>query len=154
MVFEDKLTGERSIAIERNRRGLVQLCIAESAYGRCRCGTIVRQQGERSLPGNAVIFFRMVAIHRVDGVPGNPSDWSAGGKQLSEVDLDRVDAGNMVHHHADLPAVVGKTCLPLRVGKRGSECGEGFCAGFETRGEGFRSVAHFESTSEEISQSQ
>ena len=98
------------------------------------------QQGQRGFLGDAVILFRVVAVHRVDGVPSHAADGLAGGQHLREVDLDRVDAGNVMHHDADLASVVGNARLPFRLGKRGRKCGECGCACFEPGGESFRSI--------------
>src|SRR5438552_12097179 len=66
---------------------------------------------------------------------------------MREVDLDRVHAGNVMHHNADLPSVMGKACLPLCLGKCGRKCSERCCAGLETGGEGLRPVVHLCATS-------
>ena len=96
MILKYELAGERSIAIERHGRGAIQIFIAKSTYCRGRRSTVVCQQGERGFLRNAVILFRVVAVHRVDGVPGHAGDWLAGSQQLREVDLDRVHAGNVI----------------------------------------------------------
>src|SRR5260221_12285631 len=122
MILKHELAGERSIAIKRHWRGAIQFLIAKSTYLRGRRGTVGRQQGERGFLCDGIILFRMVSVHGIDGVPGNAGDWLAASEHTCQVDLDRVHAGNMMHHYANLASVLGNARLPLCFGKRGHEC--------------------------------
>src|SRR6266849_10824367 len=143
MILQHKLAGERSITIERHGRGAIQLFIAKSTYCRCRHRTVGCQKGERGFLSNAIILFRVVSVHRIDDVPGNAGDRLAGSEQTREVDLDWIHTGNVMHHYANLPSVLGKARLPLCFRKCGRKCSQCCCAGLETGGERLRSVAHF-----------
>ncbi len=138
MVLQHELAGERCIAVERYWRGAIQLLIAESTDCRGRGCTVGCQQGERGFLFGAVILFRVVPVHRIDDVPGNTGDWLAGCEQTRKVDLDRIDAGNMMHHDADLPSILGEARLPLCFGERGGQFSQGGCAGLRRGRRGSR----------------
>ena len=83
MILKDELASERSIAIERHGRGAIQFFIGESTDCRGRRRTVVCQQRERGFLCNAVILFRVVAVHRVDGIPRHAGDRLAGSEKLA-----------------------------------------------------------------------
>lgn len=78
----------------------------------------------------------MRTFPRRAGVPSHGSDWLAGGERMREVEFDRVHAGNVMHHYADLPSINGNARLPLCLGKWSHKCSECCCTGLETGGEG------------------
>ena len=94
---------------------------------------------------NAVMLFRRLcpAIDGVHGVPSDAGDRLAGSHQLRQVQLNRVDAGDVMHYDADLSSVMGNARLPLGLGKGGRECGQCRCSSFETGSERFGSMIHF-----------
>src|SRR5690242_8496719 len=117
MILKNELASERSAAVERYRRGTIQLFIAESAYCRGCRRTVGYQQGESSFLCDAFILFCMVAIHRVDVLPSHVRDGPAGGEQLRQMYFNRIDTRHVVYHYANFPAVLGKTGLPLGFGE-------------------------------------
>jgi len=78
----------------------------------------------------------VTGVHGVHVVPGDAGDRLALGQRLGQLDLDRVDAGDVVDDHADLAAVVGHRSGPLRVGEGGRVGEERRGAGFQAFGEG------------------
>jgi hypothetical protein len=117
MIFDHELARERSIAIERHSGSAIQFVIGKSPCGSGRRSTVLCQQRERIVLCRAVIPFRVVAIHCVNGVPGHAGDRLARGKQAGQVDLDGIDACNVLHDYANLASVPGEACLPLCLGQ-------------------------------------
>ena len=56
------------------------------------------------------------------------------------MNLHRIDAGDVVHDHANLPTVPGETRLPLRVGEAAGERCQCLRALFEALGEQVRTL--------------
>ena len=52
-----------------------------------------------------------------NGVPGHAGDRLAGSEQLREVEFDRVNAGDVMDHYANLSSIMGNERLPLFFGK-------------------------------------
>jgi len=66
---------------------------------------------------NRVVLVRVPGIHVVNLVPRHARDRMTAGERLRQLDLERVDAGDVMHDHADLAAVLRQTGVPLRVRK-------------------------------------
>jgi hypothetical protein len=66
---------------------------------------------------SVVIFLGVVAVHRVDGIPGHAGDCLAGREQTRKLDLNRIDAGDVMHHHSNPAAILGKGRLPFGLGE-------------------------------------
>ena len=57
------------------------------------------------------------------------------GKRLRQLDLDRVDARDVMHDHAECPPVFGHAGVPFLVGQADRESDQGASALLETIGE-------------------
>src|SRR5262249_57548170 len=66
MVLQEKLARERSVAIERHGRGVVQLFVGKRTDRRSRRCTVRFQQGECSFFGDVVILLCVIAVDRID----------------------------------------------------------------------------------------
>jgi hypothetical protein len=67
----------------------------------------------------------MRGIHRVDVVHRDAADRLAGRKRLGQLNLDRVNARNVIDDDPDGPAIPWDARLPLRLGETASELREG-----------------------------
>src|SRR5262249_13749459 len=140
VILQQKLASERSVAVERHRRGAVEFFVGKGTDCRGRRRTVAFQQSECSFFGDVVILFCVIAVYRIDDVPCHTGDRLAGSEQTRKPDLNRIHTGDVVHHYANLPAVFWKARLPLRFGKRGRKSNKRCCSGLETGGEGLGPV--------------
>ena len=104
-----------------------------------RCA-ILGQQREGFRFRYAFMLRRVVPVHRIDDVPIHARNRLAGHERAREMNFNRIDAGDVVYHHTDLPSIFGKTRLPFRVGEFGRECRERICAGLQAGCKGLRSL--------------
>jgi hypothetical protein len=74
----------------------------------------------------------------MDIVHDDAGDRLAAGDGLRQLNLDGVDARNVVNDYADAAAVMQHAHLPLGVGESGGEDSEGAGAFFETIGQRVR----------------
>ena len=71
-----------------------------------------------------VVLLGVPGVHLVDVVHGHARHRLAAGQRLRQLDLQRVDAGDVMHDDADLAPVPGDAGLPLRVGEGAREGGQ------------------------------
>ena len=119
-----ELGGDRRITVERCRSSGIELIVIQSAdRGRCR-GAVAAKQFERSLFPDGRVLLCMPGIHGVDVIASYALDRFAGRDRLCQLDLDRIDRGDVVNDDADLAAIVRDWRLPLRGCKRACEVRE------------------------------
>jgi hypothetical protein len=126
VILQHELAGERRVAIERHRRGAIQLFIAESADRGSRRSAVGFQQRKRGFFRGRVMLLCMVAVYVSDNVPGHAGNGLARGEQARQMDFDGIHAGNVMHYDADLASVLGEARVPLCFGqgaRKGGECG-------------------------------
>ena len=102
VILEHELARERSIGVERDRRGLGELFVAERA-DRCRRGRAVRVEADRAPPSFVTAAFSAACFAFIAWMSSmvDAGDRLAAGDGLRQLDLDRVDAGDVMHDHAD-----------------------------------------------------
>ena len=136
VVLEHELARQRGIGIERHRRCLHELFVAERA-DRGRGGRAVcPEQIERSVFRDARVLRGVLRVHGVDVVHGHARDRLAVGDRLRQLNFDRVNAGDVMHDDADRAAVMRRPGSPLVVREAGGEGDEGTSALFEAIGQG------------------
>ena len=79
----------------------------------------------------------VLRVDRVHVIPGDVIDHAAGGKLLRQPDLERVHAGDVMDHDADLAGVVRHRRLPLGIAEAFREGDQRGGSLFEHHGEGF-----------------
>ena len=135
MILQHELRGQRCVSIERNRRRAVEILIAERPdRRRCR-GAVALQQIDRVRGRRAGVLIGVARVHGVDACPGDAGDRLSGGEHAGELDLHRVDAGDVVHDHPDAASVAGQPGRPLLVGQGRGVPGERGGTLFESRGQ-------------------
>src|SRR5215207_10526118 len=63
VVLEHELAGARSVGVERERRGAIELLVAERTDRRSRCRAVLFQELERLLLGDTVEAPRVIGVH-------------------------------------------------------------------------------------------
>ena len=125
VILEHELARERRVGVERDRGGPIELLVAERANGSRGCRAVPPEQVERRLLRDARRTpWRARHSSRGRRPSSRPSIGLPAGKRLRQLDLQRVDAGDVMHDDADRAAVSGDAGLPLGVGERAREGGE------------------------------
>src|SRR5688572_10628461 len=70
VILEKELAGEGSIGVQRDRRGAIELRIAEGTDGRGGCGAVTPKQFQRRLFCRRVVLPDVTGVDFVDDVPG------------------------------------------------------------------------------------
>jgi hypothetical protein len=104
------------------------LLIPKRADCRCGRGAVLPQQLERLSFCGAVVLHRVSSIHRVDHVRGHAVHCFPCRNRLSQLDLNRIDARDVMYHYTNLPAVSRDAALPLDICKRTRKSLERQCA--------------------------
>ena len=136
VILQHELAGERGIGVEGDRRRLRELRVGEGSDGVGGGSAVLPQELEGCVPGHACVFQGVPGIHLMDVVHGHARHWCAGGNGLRQLNLHRVNAGDVVNDDADGAAVMGQGGLPLGVGEGAGKGGERVCALLETIGQG------------------
>ena len=135
VILEDELTGDRRVGIERGRSGQCQLLVAQRAdRGGCG-GAVGAQRFDRGLFRDRGVIDRVFGVQCMDVVHRQTGERLAAGDRLRDVDLDRVDEGDVMDDDAHRAPVGHAAGFPLRVGQGGGEGGERPRALFETVGQ-------------------
>jgi hypothetical protein len=116
VVFNDELRGDRCAEAQGEGRRLVQLFIRERAYRGGRLTTVPTQEFECGGLRYPCLVVGMLRIQLGDNLPRDVRSGLAAGDCSREINLNRVDAGNMVHDDADrtaVPPTFRDWCTPL-----------------------------------------
>src|SRR5262249_5417399 len=103
--------------------------ICESAYSCGRLATVPAQEFNCGSPGYSRLIVGMPSIQLGDNIPRDMCNGLAPGDYSRKIDLNGIDAGNMMHDDADratVPSVIRQWCAPLHFRKplrKGSETG-------------------------------
>ena len=76
----------------------------------------------------------MVGIHLMNSVPGDAGNRLARGQRLRQLDLEWIDARDVMHDDADGTAVLRYRSLPFRWAQRSDESGESIGSLFDAIG--------------------
>src|SRR5512135_1118479 len=101
MILQEQLASEWSAAVERLRRGAVELLIGKGPDCRGRRRAVGFQEREWGFFGDVVVLYGMVSVDRIDRVPRHTHDRLAGSEQTRKLDLNWVHTGDVVYDHAD-----------------------------------------------------
>src|SRR5450830_773114 len=71
VILKHELAGEWGIGVERHRRGLIELLVAESPDCGRGCRAVAPEQIQRRLFGDGVVLLGVPDIHLVDGIRGH-----------------------------------------------------------------------------------
>src|SRR5262249_48921585 len=142
VILEEELARERRIPVHRVGSNAVEIRLRDGAERGCRRRGILLYQGDRFRLADAVEIARVLGVDGVHVVPRDVIDDAAAGQLLRQPDLERVHAGHMMHHDADLAAVVRNRRLPVRVAQSFGERDQGGGALLEHGSESFGSTAH------------
>jgi hypothetical protein len=118
VILKDELAGKRRSGVQRDRCGLGQILIAEGTDGSHGGGAVLLQKFERGLFADGAKLFGMPGIHVVDGIHRDAGDGLAFGQLLRQLNLQRVDAGDVMNDDSDGAAIPWQRGAPLRIGKR------------------------------------
>ena len=105
VVLNDELRGDRCAIAQREGRRAIQLVIRKRAYRSGRFTTVPAQEFECDSFRDPRLFVGMLGIQVGDNVPGDVGNGLATGNCPREINLNRIDAGNMMHDDADRTAV-------------------------------------------------
>src|SRR5258705_3113242 len=142
MILEHELGGDRGITVERCWSSAIELIVAQSADRGSRRGAVASEQFERSLSPDGRVLLRVPGIHCVDVVASYALDRLSGRDLLRQLDLDRIDGGDVVNDDADFAAIVRDWRFPFRGCKRAGEIGERRGPVLEAIGKRIGSVLH------------
>ena len=106
VVLEHELARERRVGVERHRRRPIELLVAERADGGRRRRAVAPEQIERRLFRDGVVLPGVPGVHLVDVIHGHAGHRLAAGQRLRQLDLQRVDAGDVMDDDADRAPVV------------------------------------------------
>ena len=142
VILEHELARDRRVAVERDRRGAIELLVAQRAdRGRGRRAVLPQQIDALRVLRRRIVLGRVGGVHRVHVVHVTPAPACRATTICASVNLERVHAGDVVHDDADLAAVMGDARLPLRVGEAGREGRQRLRALLEPVGQGLRARA-------------
>ena len=116
MVLDDELRGDRGTVAERERRRLIQLLIGEPAHCHRRLATVLAQQMERLGLRDLGMVTSVAGIQLGDDLPRDIGHRVPARDGARQVDLDRVDEGDVVHDLAHRSAVGGRRRDPCACG--------------------------------------
>src|SRR6476619_3833134 len=94
VILEHELAGDGRARIERCRGGAIEFLVAECPDGGRGVGAVALKELQRIFLGDAL-------------------DRRPGGKRLRELDLNRIDARDVMDDDADLASVLWHSGLPL-----------------------------------------
>src|SRR5450755_1173741 len=97
VVLNDVLSGYRRAEAQREGRCPVQLVVGEPAYRDGSLATIPPQKLKGGVLGYIRLFARVVGIQPVDNLPRHVRNRITIGDGSCQIDLDRVNGGDMVH---------------------------------------------------------
>src|SRR5258706_7737201 len=124
VILEHELGGDRGITVERRWSRAIELIVAQSADRGSRRGAVASEQFERSLFPDCRVLLRVPGIHCVDVVASYALDRLSGRDLLRQLDLDRINGGDVMNDNAHFAAIVQNWRLPFRGCKRAGEVGE------------------------------
>jgi hypothetical protein len=113
MIFEKKLTRQRGIRVEGDWSRPIELLITERSNHRRRDLAIPQKQIDRLILRDRRVLRGMICVHSVDDLRRHALDRLTTGERLGQLDLERVNAGDVMDDHADLTPIPGNGCLPL-----------------------------------------
>src|SRR5215216_3743086 len=105
VVFNDELRCNRRAVAHREGRRSVQLLIRERANRGGRLAAVPAQEVERCLLCYLCLLLGMLGIQAGDNLPGDVSNSLTAGDCTRQLNLNGVDACNVVHYDADSTAV-------------------------------------------------
>ncbi len=117
VVFDYELRSDRCAVAQREGCSLVQLVIGERAHCRRGLTAVLPQEFERGGFADACLLLGVLAIQLSDHVPCNFCDSLAAGDGSRDLNLDRIDAGDVMHDDTDRAAglsAFGERGAPLR----------------------------------------
>src|SRR6266508_461052 len=104
MVLNDELRGDRCTKAQREGRRPVQLVLRERAYRGGRLTTVPAQEVKRGDLRYPRLVVCVLGIHPGDNLVRDVRNGLAAGDCSRKINLNRVDAGNMVRDDADRTA--------------------------------------------------
>src|SRR5262245_36497951 len=126
MVLNDELRGDRRAEAQRERRGPVQLVIRERAYRGGRLTTVPAQEFDRGGLRYPNLVMGVPGVQLGDNLPRDVHNGLAAGDCSREINLDRIDAGDVAHDDADRTAVTSRhRRAPFRLRDSFSEGSQG-----------------------------
>jgi hypothetical protein len=142
VVFNKELAGQRSVGVERNRGGPIQLRIRQGPYSRRGALATAPQESQRRRPVHVGMVSGVSRIHLVHGVPCDSFNGRAAGQGLGQLNLQRVDTGDVMDDDAHRPTVFRDRQAPL--GFRQGSCvpGESRRSFFDPDCEGISALGH------------
>jgi len=142
VILEQKLAGDRRVGVERNQSGPIELLIAERANRGGRGGAIAVEKLQRSPLRDSGVLLGVTGVHVVDHLVRDAGYRLTGRDRLRQLDLDRIDARDMVHDDADSAPVVWDWRIPLGFGEIVRQGSKGASALFETIGKRVSTMVH------------
>jgi len=116
VVLEPELQRQRGVIVERDAVRPIQLLIGERPDRRGSRRAVLTHCLDRSLLRDSVVVLGMLRIDAVHRLPRHPGDRLACLQLLRQLNLQRIHRGHVVHHHADLAAIL-HPLLPLGIGE-------------------------------------
>ncbi len=138
MILQEELAGERGVAVEGYRCRIFQLLVAQRANRRSRHSAVGAQQFECGRLRDRRVLGRVFGVHCMDVVHDNAGHGLSTGKDLCQLDFNRVDAADVMDDDADRAAVVWHWHPPFGVGESSGERFECANASLEAIGERLR----------------
>src|SRR6266498_4577649 len=101
MVLNDELRGDRRTEAQREGSRPVQLVIRERAYRGGRLTTVTAQEFERGGLRYTRLVLGVLGVQFGDNLPRDVRNGLAAGDCSREINLNRIDAGDVAHDNAD-----------------------------------------------------